>query len=138
MSKTSEINLCIGELRTAAQSLAAVADSLTVLFGASAVPAEMLAQGGEGNDQKANGESVNIADGKVKTTQSAEPKPKPAVTLAQVRAVLAEKSRCGHTAQVRELLQKHGAAKLSAINPTEFESLLSEAAAIGCGEKADG
>ena len=137
MSKTSEINLCIGELRTAAQSLAAVADSLTVLFGASAVPAEMLAQGGEGNDQKANGESVNIADGKVKTTQSAQPKPKP-VTLAQVRAVLAEKSRCGHTAQVRELLERHGAAKLSAINPTEFETLLSEAATIGRGENADG
>ena len=137
MSKTSEINLCIGELRTAAQSLAAVADSLTALFSANAAPAGMLAQGGEGNDQKANGESVNIADGKVKTTQSAEPKPKP-VTLAQVRAVLAEKSRCGHTAQVRELLQKHGAAKLSAINPTEFESLLSEAADIGRGENADG
>ena len=137
MSKTSEIDLCISELRTAAQSLTAVADSLTVLFGASAVPAGMLAQGGEGNDQKANGESVNIADGKVKTTQSAEPKPKP-VTLAQVRAVLAEKSRCGHTAQVRELLKKHGAAKLSAINPTEFEALLSEAAAIGRGEKGDG
>ena len=137
MSKTSEINLCIGELRTAAQSLAAVADSLTVLFGGSAVPAGMLAQGGEGNDQKANGESVNIADGKVKTTQSAEPKPKP-VTLAQVRAVLAEKSRCGHTAQVRELLQKHGAAKLSAIDPTEFETLLSEAVDIGRGENADG
>ena len=137
MSKTSEINLCIGELRTAAQSLAAVADSLTTLFGANAVPAGMLAQDGEGNDQKANIESINIADGKLKTMQSAQPKPKP-VTLAQVRAVLAEKSRCGHTAQVRELLQKHGAAKLSAINPTEFESLLSEAAAIGCGEKADG
>ena len=137
MSKMSEIGLCIGELRTAAQSLTAVADSLTVLFGASAVPAGMLAQSGEGNDQKANGESVNIADGKVKTTQSAEPKPKP-VTLAQVRAVLAEKSRCGHTAQVRELLERHGAAKLSAINPTEFESLLSEAADIGRGENADG
>ena len=137
MSKTSEIDLCISELRTAAQSLTAVADSLTVLFGASAVPAGMLAQSGEGNDQKANGESVNIADGKVKTTQSAEPKPKP-VTLAQVRAVLAEKSRCGHTAQVRELLERHGAAKLSAINPTEFETLLSEAATIGRGENADG
>ena len=137
MSKTSEIDLCISELRTAAQSLTAVADSLTVLFGASAVPAGMLAQGGEGNDQKANGEPVNIADDKVKTTQPAEPKPKP-VTLAQVRAVLAEKSRCGHTAQVRELLERHGAAKLSAINPTEFESLLSEAADIGRGENADG
>ena len=137
MSKTSEIDLCIGELRTAAQSLSAVADSLTALFSANAAPAGMLAQGGEGNDQKANGESVNIAVGKVKTTQSAQPKPKP-VTLAQVRAVLAEKSRCGHTAQVRELLERHGAAKLSAINPTEFESLLSEAADIGRGENADG
>ena len=74
MSKTSEIDLCISELRTAAQSLTAVADSLTVLFGASAVPAGMLAQGGEGNDQKANGESVNIEDGKLKTMQSAQPK----------------------------------------------------------------
>ena len=137
MSKTSEIDLCIGELRTAAQSLAAAADSLTALFGASAVTAGMFVQGGEGTDKKAVGESVNIADGKVKTTQSAEPKPKP-VTLAQVRAVLAEKSRCGHTAQVRELLERHGAAKLSAINPTEFETLLSEAATIGRGENADG
>jgi hypothetical protein len=137
MSKTSEIDLCIGELRTAAQSLAAVADSLTSLFDASIGPAGMFVQGGEGNDQKANVESVNAEDGKVKTAQSTEPKPKP-VTLAQVRAILAEKSRCGHTAQVRELLQKHGAAKLSAINPTEFEALLSEAADIGCGEKADG
>ena len=137
MSKTSEINLCLGELRTAAQSLTAVAGRLTALFGANAAPAGMLAQGGEGSDQKANGESVNIADGKVKTTQPAEPKPKP-VTLAQVRAVLAEKSRCGHTAQVRELLQKHGAAKLSAIAPSEFEALLNEAVAIGRGEKEDG
>ena len=137
MSKTSEIDLCIGELRTAAQSLAAVADSLTSLFDASIGPAGMFVQGGEGNDQKANVESVNAEDGKVKTAQSTEPKPKP-VTLAQVRAILAEKSRCGHTAQVRELLQKHGAAKLSAINPTEFEALLSEAAAIGCGDKTDG
>lgn len=137
MSKTSEIDLCIGELRTAAQSLAAVADSLTALFDASIGPAGMFVQGCEGNDQKANVESVNAEDGKVKTAQSTEPKPKP-VTLAQVRAVLAEKSRYGHTAQVRELLQKHGAAKLSAIDPTEFKTLLNEAAAIGCGEKADG
>ena len=137
MNKTSEIDICIGELRTAAQSLAVVADSLTALFGASAVTAGMFVQGGEDTDKKAVGESVNIADGKVKTAQSTEPKPKP-VTLAQVRAVLAEKSRCGHTAQVRELLQKHGAVKLSAIDPTEFETLLSEAADIGRGENADG
>ena len=135
MSKTSEIDLCISELRTAAQSLTAVADSLTVLFGASAVPAGMLAQGG--NDQMPNADPVNVEDGKAKAAKSSTPMPKP-VTLEQVRAVLAEKSRSGHTAQVRELLEKHGAAKLSAIDPTEFETLLSEAAAIGRGENADG
>lgn len=137
MSKTSEVDLCIGELRTAAQSLSGVADSLTALFSANAAPAGMLAQDGDGNDQKANAEPVNIEDGKVNAEKSSESKPKP-VTLEQVRALLAEKSRSGHTAQVRELLQKHGAAKLSAIDPTEFEVLLSEAAAIGRGENADG
>ena len=137
MSKMSEIDFCIGELRTAAQSLTAVADSLTALFNASAVPAGMFDQGGDGNDQMANADTVNIEDGKVMVAKSSKPKPKP-VTLEQVRAVLAEKSRSGHTAQVRELLQKHGAAKLSAIDRAEFESLLKEAAAIGCGEKDDG
>ena len=137
MSKMSEIDLCISELRTAVQSLSAVADSLTALFGASAAPAGIFTKSGDGNDQMTNAEPIHIAGGKVKTMQPVQPKPKP-VTLAQVRAVLAEKSRCGHTAQVRELLQKHGAAKLSAIDPTEFESLLSEAATIGRGENADG
>lgn len=42
-----------------------------------------------------------------------EPEPKPAPTLEQVRAVLAEKSRAGHTAAIRELLRKYGAEKLS-------------------------
>ena len=135
MSKMSEIGLCIGELRTAAQSLSAVANSLAALFDASAAPAGTFAQSGHGNDQKTTADPANIGDGKVNGAKSSRPKP---VTLEQVRAVLAEKSRSGHTAKVRELLQKHGAAKLSAINPAEFESLLGEAAAIGSGEKEDG
>ena len=137
MSKMSEIDFCIGELRTAAQSLAAVVDSLTALFGEGAAHAGTLMQKGNGNDQMPNADTVNAEDGKVNAMKSAAPKPKP-VTLEQVRAVLAEKSRSGHTGKVRELLQKHGAAKLSAIDPTEFESLLSEAATIGSGEKEDG
>ena len=34
---------------------------------------------------------------------------KPELTLEEVRAVLAEKSRAGHTAAIRTLLQKYGA-----------------------------
>ena len=136
MSKTSEFELCISELRTAAQSLTAVADSLTSLIGASAATA-IFTQSGNNNVQLANADTVNSKEGKVNAVTLPTPKPKP-VTLEQVRAVLAEKSRNGHTANVRELLQKHGAAKLSAIAPTAFEALLSEAAAIGLGEGEDG
>lgn len=55
------------------------------------------------------------------------------ITLEQVRAVLAEKSRNGHTARVRGLFEKHGAAKLSEIDPKEYPALLAEAEAIDDG-----
>ena len=41
------------------------------------------------------------------------------LTLEEVRAVLADKSRAGYTEQVKELLKKHGADKLSAVDPAE-------------------
>ena len=59
--------------------------------------------------------------------------PKPAITLEQVRAVLADKSRQGHTAEIRSLLQKYGATKLSQIDPANYKALLAEAEALGNG-----
>lgn len=56
-----------------------------------------------------------------------EPEPKPALTLEQVRAVLAEKSRAGHTAAIREFLQKYGASKFSLVDPQRYEALLKDA-----------
>jgi hypothetical protein len=41
-----------------------------------------------------------------------------------VRKVLAERSRAGYTAQIRELLHKYGASKLSAVDPKDYEALL--------------
>ena len=63
------------------------------------------------------------------------PKAEPAcelvpITLEEVRTVLAELSRDGKTKEVKELLTKHGASKLSEINPDEWETLLEEAAEI--------
>lgn len=48
------------------------------------------------------------------------------LTLEEVRAVLAEKSRKGHTAEIRSLLQKYGADKLSQLNPAKYKALLAE------------
>ena len=106
MSKMSELDLCVIELRSAAQSLNTVADSLTSLFSGS----------------------------QPRTSVQPESKPtsKP-LTLEEVRAVLAEKSRNGHTAKIRELLEKHGAAKLSEIDPKKYAALLAEAEVLGNG-----
>ena len=51
----------------------------------------------------------------------------PVVTLEQVRSVLAEKSHDGKTEAVRELLQKYGAPKLSAVDPKHYPALLKDA-----------
>ena len=102
MSKMSEFDLCVGELRSAAQSLNSVADSLTSLFSGT------------------------------QPETSVQPTSKP-LRLEEVRAVLAEKSRNGHTAKIRELLEKHGAAKLSEIDPQKYSALLAEAEVLGNG-----
>lgn len=53
-----------------------------------------------------------------------QPAPQPELKLEDVRAVLADMSRKGHTAQIRELLGKYGAAKLSAVDPANYGALL--------------
>lgn len=55
------------------------------------------------------------------------PKEEKPLELEDVRAVLADKSRKGHTAEVKALLNKHGADKLSEIDPAEYASLLADA-----------
>ena len=50
----------------------------------------------------------------------------PVLTLEAVRAVLADKSRAGFTAQIRSLLQKYGADKLSGIDPANYKTLLGD------------
>lgn len=57
----------------------------------------------------------------------------PALTLEQVRAVLADKSRQGHTAEIRSLLQKYGATKLSQIDPANYDALLADVEVIADG-----
>ncbi len=59
--------------------------------------------------------------------------PNPTPTLEQVRAVLADKSRRGYTAEVKALLRQRGADKLSEIAPSEYEALLTEVEALGNG-----
>ena len=60
----------------------------------------------------------------------AAPPPK-AITMEEVRAVLAERSHDGYTDQVRGLLQKYGAEKLSGVDPKHYAALMKDAEVLG-------
>ena len=69
--------------------------------------------------------------GSGRTGSTAKPATQPEpIPLEKVRAVLADKARLGRTAEVKALLQKHGAQKLSEIDPREYANLLAEAEAL--------
>ena len=106
MGKFSELELAIKDLRTAAATINDVANTLAEMF-----------SGGPHTGGVAESDAPA----------------KPALTLEQVRAVLADKSRKGFTAQIRSLLQKYGAAKLSGIDPANYEALLAEVEVLGDG-----
>ena len=104
MSKMSEMAQTIEDLRSAAAAITEAANWLARQFSAP-----------------------------VEEAPAPEPMPetKPAITLEKVRAVLADKSRAGHTAEVRALLEKHGATKLSQVDPQHYEAILKEAEGFG-------
>lgn len=104
MSKMSDMAQTIEELRSAAAAITDAANWLSQQFSSDA-------------------EEALITE--------AQPEKKPELTLEQVRAVLADKSCAGHTAAVRELLQKYGSTKLSQVdtNVRDGESLDSKAGA---------
>lgn len=108
MGRMNEMAVVIEELKTAAAAINEVAKWLTVTFG-------------------------GVAEAETVPTPESTIPAKPIITLEQVRAVLAEKSHDGFTAEVRALLQKHGADKLSLIDPSEYESLMKDAEELGNG-----
>ena len=104
MGKMSELAEQLSELKRCGEILIGISESLTELFS------------GDGQQEESPAEAP---------AAEAPPKEKP-LTLEAVRAILAEKSRSGHTAQIRALLIKHGADKLSEIAPAEYPALLAE------------
>ena len=119
MSKMKLLLDVVSDLRSLADSLQAVADA--------------VAQGGqEQPDQTTEEQPVQkpekktAAKKKESSTEEEGQQSKP-LSLEQVRATLAEKSRAGHTSEVKALLIKHGADKLSDIEPAEYPALLAEA-----------
>ena len=111
MGKMNELNILLQDFHAAAQALVEAYNNLHDFFG-------------RYTESQAQTDEPKPAP--------TEPKPAP-LTLEQVRGVLADKSRAGFTAEIRTLLEKHGAAKLSEIDPSKYTALLAEAEGLGNG-----
>lgn len=103
MSKMKDLSQILDDLKRYGEALIEVSDSLREMF------------------------SEAEPDSKQEVKEESKP-----VTLEEVRAVLARKTRVSreNTEAIRELLLKHGAARLSEIDPNEYPSLLKEAEVI--------
>ena len=104
MGRTSEIQQIITCLRDTASSLSDIASRLYEFFSV---------------DETQEQTAVSVA--------------KP-LTLEEVRAVCAEKSRAGFTAEVKAIITKYGADKLSAVKPEDYAAVLAEVEVLGNAE----
>lgn len=103
MSKMSELATELAELKRCGEILIGISETLTQMF------------------------SSEATEEKQEPTKEQEVKQENALSITDVRKVLAEKSRNGHTAKVKELLIKYGADKLSEIDPSKYAALVAEA-----------
>lgn len=55
---------------------------------------------------------------------------KKAISIEEVRSVLAEKSQSGKGPEIRALIEKYGADKLTDLEPSCYEALLNEVKAL--------
>ena len=102
MSKMSELDFLVQELKKCGESLVNIADELTGIFS-------------ETGEKKAEPPAEQEKE----------------YTFTEVRAFLAEKSRAGHTAKIRKILEAHGADKLSALDKEEYAAVMAEAEVLG-------
>lgn len=78
-------------------------------------------RGRDGKAVKADGKSVKEAE------MEPDKKEEKAVSVEDIRAVLAQKSQNGKSKEIKALLGKFGAVKLSAVKPEDFFELFQEA-----------
>lgn len=111
MGRTSEIQQIITDLQDTASSLSDIASRLYEFFSA---------------DETQEQTSVSVA--------KPQKQLKKQLTLEEVRAVCAKKSRAGFTAEVKAIITKYGADKLSAVKPEDYAAVIAEVEVLGNAE----
>ena len=103
------------ELMRIAEGFSIVAEGLRGLAKAEGGTKEKAVKAQKQDAAKAQQESV------------AEVQQESPATLEGIRALMAQKTQEGKSKEIKELLQKYGAAKLSAVKPEDYPALMQEA-----------
>ena len=107
MSKMSELSVVLQELKECGEKLVSVSEELKEIF------------------SEAELEKKKAPAKKKESEAKPEPEePKKEYTFTEVRTFLAEKSRAGHTAEVKKILAAHGADKLSDLDKAEYAAVM--------------
>ena len=84
------------------------------------------AEGGSKTAEKDTGKTQKQDAAKAQPEKAEVQQEQPA-TLEGIRALMAQKTQEGKSKEIKELLQKYGAAKLSAVKPEDYPALMQEA-----------
>ena len=124
MSKMSELSQTLDDMIHVGEDLIRVANEIKEIFSETAE--EEVKPKKKAVKKEIPPEEVNEPS----TEETCETKQ---IDFTDVRALLAEKSRSGHTAEVKALLRKYGAEKLSEIDSSKYATLMADAEVLGNG-----
>ena len=111
------------ELMRIAEGFSIVAEGLRGLAKAEGGTKEKAVKAQPSATEKAQKQDV----AKAQTETTAQEQQESPATLEGIRALMAQKTQEGKSKEIKELLQKCGAAKLSAVKPEDYPALMQEA-----------
>jgi len=128
------VNMSFSIQATTAHELASGIRELAAIIGAAETDIAddvKVAEPAPQSEPKAEPEPEPQPETQSETKPKAEPEPKPTASIEAIRLKLAELVQAGKQAEVKQLLESFGAAKLSDVPPERYGELLAKAGEIG-------
>lgn len=119
------VGICSENLISISESLISISEKVATV---AKVIAEIVSEFQGESDKPAIEAKTKKTAPKQIEAKAEEPEPQAKeYTFTEVRTFLAEKSRAGHTAEVKKILAAHGADKLSDLDKAEYAAVMAEA-----------
>lgn len=127
----SELSMVIDDMITCGEGILKAVQDLTTCGEGMIVAAKKL-KDMFSTDNLPEPKAVSMAKDKILPLKEEHPEPK-TYSKEDVRGILSGKSASGYGKEVKSLLAKYGADKLSTLNPDNYAAVVAEAEAIGNG-----